>query len=153
MQRPEPVIACSGQVVVGWDPKSTASLKRQFELSHKGRVSACGWLNSRALATAGDECAVNVYALPTCSKAATVPNLQDLPPDCSPITCLAVISRGSVACGHEDGSLDLYHLTGKQVCTCAPQTRACILCSARHYVPIPLQAHKRSCKSSCESAS
>ena len=136
MQRPEPVIACSGQVVVGWDPKSTASLKRQFELSHKGRVSACGWLNSRALATAGDECAVNVYALPTCSKAATVPNLQDLPPDCSPITCLAVISRGSVACGHEDGSLDLYHLTGKQVRTCAPQQRARVLCSARHYARI-----------------
>ena len=58
---------------------------------------------------------VNVFALPAGTKAATVPNLQDLPPDRSPVTSLAVLSRGSVACGHQDGSVGIVHLTGKQV--------------------------------------
>lgn len=115
MQRPEPVVACCGNTVVGWDPKNNSSQKKTFELPHKRTIRSCGWLNSRAMATAGDECVVNVFALPSCSKAATIPNLQDLPPNCSPITSLAVINRGSVACGHQDGSLNVYHLTGKQV--------------------------------------
>jgi hypothetical protein len=135
MSRPEPVVACCGSSVYGWDPKNTSSMKRQFELSHKGQVSACGWLNSRALATAGAECVVNVYALPAGTKAATVPNLQDLPPDCSAITCLAVLNRGSVACGHKDGSIDVVHLTGKQVCCAlvkaARSLHSQLLCGAR----------------------
>lgn len=108
-------MACCGNTAVGWDPKSSSALKRQFELSHKGQVRSCGFLNSRALATAGAECVVNVYALPKGDKAATVPNVQDLPPNCSAITCMAIMHRGCVACGHEDGSVDAFQLTGKQV--------------------------------------
>lgn len=115
MQRPQPIVCACGSAVVSWDPVSTASQKKTFELPHNGKVASYGWINSRALATGGAECVVNVYNMEDRLKAATVPHPKDLPPDCSPITSLAVLHRGCVACGHEDGSVIAYHLTGKQV--------------------------------------
>ena len=110
MPQTEILVACCGPTVVGWDPSSAPTPKRCFELQHKGNARAFCWLNAKALATAGDECVVNIFGVRDSKRIASVPTPSKLPPNCAPATSMTVFSRDSVVCGHEDGSLIWYRL-------------------------------------------
>jgi hypothetical protein len=106
----EIIVACCGTSTVAWNPQAASSQERAFSLQQESQVSSSGWLNTRALATAGEQCVVSIYGVREKKKVDSVPRPEELPSKCSPITSLAVLRNDTVACGHEDGTLASYLL-------------------------------------------
>lgn len=135
MPQSEILVACCGPSILGWDPGSAPTPRRCLELQHKGQARAFGWLNAKALASAGDECVVNIFGVRDSKMIATVPKPSELPPDCSPATSVAVVSRDTVVCGHEGGAVVSYRLMTQVRSACFRRTATHR--RRRHCTPTP----------------
>lgn len=112
----ESVVACSGNAVVAWSPKSAAQQQRTLEIKHSAQVNALGWLGKgKALAVAGEDRVVNIYSAEA-KIVATAPKAHLLPPNAPSVTRL-VIKGNDVVYGSSDGSIKVAKLPELKVVT------------------------------------
>lgn len=115
----ESVLACCGNAVVAWSPKSAAQQHRILDVQHSAQVHAVGWLGKgKAVAVAGEDHVVTIYSTEA-KVVATTPKAHLLPPNAPAITSLATKGNDVMFGGH-DGSIKLAKL---------PDLKAVSLCN------------------------
>jgi hypothetical protein len=148
----ETVLACSGNVVVAWCPKSAAQQHRSLDIQHSAQVNAVGWLGKgKALAVAGEDRVLNIYSAEA-KIVATAPKAHLLPPNAPSITSL-VVKGHNVVYGGSNGlmqmaklpeltAVTLHHEPSKAITGLALTPKGllvaarCVLASATHVLSL-----------------